>query len=230
MIRKRIPVITGAIIFLQLFGGCAASSSRFYNTWSMKDGFAVLLKDEKGKRTIPASAIGMMVGTGLLDVDPSRPDWEKIYRRIQHILDHEDRYHFCPNGYKIVPGSVGFERHGTYVSLSVMCNRITVDKNNPSVDMPVKGTNNIGTAGKVDPNSIFGEGGYISRIANQIPVVNAVGGMHDVFQIQLEAWGGNIARNIFNVPGMMIAAAITYPGMLDLNLALPSVVVDQIRR
>lgn len=101
----------------------------------------------------------------------------------------------------------------------------------PSVDMPVKGANNIGTAGEVDPNSIWGEGGYVSRFANRLPLgINAVGGMHDVFQIRLEEWGGQFARNLFNVPGMAVAAMITYPRMLDVNPAFPAVVADQIRR
>jgi len=102
-----------------------------------------------------------------------------------------------------------------------------VDKGN--MTMPFKGVNNIGTAGKVDPNSIFGEGGYVSRFINQIPGVNAVAGMHDVFQVRLEELGDGMARNIFNVPGMAVAAAITYPGILDLNPSLSAVVADHIR-
>ena len=46
-------------------------------------------------------------------------------------------------------------------------------------DNGLKGANNIGTAGKVDINSWFGEGGKVSRFLNKIPGVNAVAGSHD---------------------------------------------------
>jgi len=41
---------------------------------------------------------------------------------------------------------------------------------------------------------------------------------------------GQFARNFFNVPGMAIAAAVTYPGILDVNPAFPAIVADQIMR
>ena len=82
-------------------------------------------------------------------------------------------------------------------------------------DMPVKGANNIGTAGPVDSYSWWGEGGTISRSANNIPGINAVAGLHDVFQIRLDEWGGNLARNVFNVPGMLPAAGITFMSLFD---------------
>ncbi|MEQ6342580.1 MAG: hypothetical protein M3A44_13285 [Gammaproteobacteria bacterium] len=87
--------------------------------------------------------------------------------------------------------------------------------NKRTFDMPVKGAINIGTAGTVDPSSWWGEGGIVSRFANHIPGVNAVSGLHDVFQIRLDEWGGNFARNVFNVPGMIPAAAITSAALLD---------------
>jgi len=118
--KEVLRYFTTSVVLLSIVG-CSAANSRFYNTWSMSDGFNVLLKDEKGDRTIHSPAIGMMVGTGLLKVDPYNPNWKKIYRRAQSILDHDDRYNFCSNGYKIVPDSAGFERHGTYVMLSVIC-------------------------------------------------------------------------------------------------------------
>lgn len=74
---------------------------------------------------------------------------------------------------------------------------------------------NIGTAGPVDPNSWWGEGGIVSRLANNIPGVNAVSGLHDVFQIRLDEMGGNIARNALNVPGMLPAAGVTYAALFD---------------
>jgi len=87
--------------------------------------------------------------------------------------------------------------------------------NKLDTSMPVQGANNIGTAGRVDPTSWFGEGGIVSRIANNIPGVNAVAGMHDVFQVRLQEWGGVIARNTVNIPGMIPAAALTYSSLLE---------------
>lgn len=45
---------------------------------------------------------------------------------------------------------------------------------------------------------------------NRVPGVNAVAGLHDVFQINLSSM-----RNILNVPGMPVAALVTYAGMLQ---------------
>jgi len=85
-----------------------------------------------------------------------------------------------------------------------------------SLDMPREFANNIGVANQiVDPNSMWGEGGIVSRVANYIPGVNAVSGLHDVYQIRLEQWGGEYARNSLNVPGMIPAAAMTYAGLLN---------------
>lgn len=84
------------------------------------------------------------------------------------------------------------------------------------LQMPVQGANNIGMQGDtVDPNSLWGEGGYVSRIANQIPGINAVAGMHDVFQVSM---GTSIWRDVLNVPGMFVAAAATYAGFLGQGL------------
>jgi len=110
--------VLGITVLLIAITSCG--TSRLYNTWSLHRGFT---KNEAGE-LVSSPDLDMMVGTGLLDVDPSHPDWKKMYRRIQDILDHGDRYHFCPHGYKIVPGSVGFERHGTYVMLAVICNPV----------------------------------------------------------------------------------------------------------
>jgi hypothetical protein len=73
---------------------------------------------------------------------------------------------------------------------------------------PVNDANNIGLQGIKDPNwleKIFVEGGPVSRGVNYVPGINAVAGLHDVFQINM----GGLARNIFNVPGMGVAAVIT---------------------
>jgi hypothetical protein len=52
-------------------------------------------------------------------------------------------------------------------------------------------------------------------IKNVLPAgINAVAGLHDIFQIALGEIGG-WARITFNVPGMIPAAYITYGGMID---------------
>jgi len=84
------------------------------------------------------------------------------------------------------------------------------------LSMPVEGANNIGTAGGVvDKTSTWGEGGVVSKFANNIPGVNAVAGMHDVFQVKLQEALGVTGRNVLNVPGMPIAAALTAAGSLS---------------
>jgi RHS repeat-associated protein len=83
------------------------------------------------------------------------------------------------------------------------------------LDPPVRGANNVGTQGEpLNPNGWFNEGGRVSRFANRIPGINAVGGLHDVFQITIDRYLGNFARNVFNVPGMLPAAAITYSALV----------------
>ncbi|MBI3319284.1 MAG: hypothetical protein HYZ89_01680, partial [Candidatus Omnitrophica bacterium] len=82
-------------------------------------------------------------------------------------------------------------------------------------DPPVKGALNIGVSGKVNPRSLWGEGGYVSRAANNGPGFNAVSGMHDMFQIGLNRVGGPLLGWTLNVPGMPPAAAITYLALLQ---------------
>lgn len=89
-----------------------------------------------------------------------------------------------------------------------------------SDDMPIASANNIGTATtQLDPNSFWKEGGSLSRAMNRIPGMNAIAGMHDVFQIRLDQFGGNrfgsILRTGLNIPGMPVAAALTYPALLQ---------------
>ena len=67
-----------------------------------------------------------------------------------------------------------------------------------------KRANNIGTQG--GPPSFFSEGGPLSDALNKVGGINSIAGLHDVFQINLN---GNL-RDILNVPGMPIAAAVTY--------------------
>ncbi len=79
--------------------------------------------------------------------------------------------------------------------------------------MPVEGANNIGTQNaKLDPDCIACEGGAFSNTLNKVPGINAVAGVHDVFQVSL---GTGIARDIFNVPGMIPAALLTYAAALS---------------
>ena len=81
------------------------------------------------------------------------------------------------------------------------------------LQMPVEGANNIGTQNaKLTPDCIACEGGRLSEALNQVPGVNAVAGVHDVMQVNL---GTGIARDIFNVPGMIPAAAFTYTAVLS---------------
>jgi len=80
---------------------------------------------------------------------------------------------------------------------------------------PIKGAINIGTANKiVDPNSLWVEGGHVSRFANNIPGINAISGFHDFMQNSFYAVGGTKLRTWLSVPGMPIAGAITYTGAL----------------
>ncbi len=82
-------------------------------------------------------------------------------------------------------------------------------------DYPVEGANNVGQYSRIiDPKSLWREGGRVSRFANQVPGINAVAGLHDVFQVSLSNWNGPIARSIFNIPGMPVAGAVTYAGAL----------------
>ena len=82
---------------------------------------------------------------------------------------------------------------------------------------PVREANNVGFQGApvvdglpLDSSCGFCEGGTYSRILNRVPGVNAVAGLHDVFQINLGSM-----RNVLNVPGMPVAALVTYAGMLQ---------------
>lgn len=80
---------------------------------------------------------------------------------------------------------------------------------------PRAGNNNVGTAGKLNPDGLFNEGGYLSRVANYIPGINAVAGLHDNFQVNLDSLGGELARGALNVPGMVLAAPITYGALIN---------------
>ncbi|WP_299491924.1 FG-GAP-like repeat-containing protein [uncultured Shewanella sp.] len=84
------------------------------------------------------------------------------------------------------------------------------------LQMPVEGANNIGTQNKIlDSECIACEGGAVSEALNYVPGINAVAGVHDVFQVSL---GTGIARDILNVPGMIPAAVLTYSAALSLPL------------
>ena len=78
---------------------------------------------------------------------------------------------------------------------------------------PIKDYINIGV--QDNSASILYEGKPIPRALNVLPAgINAVAGLHDIFQIALGEIGG-WARITFNVPGMIPAAYITYGGMID---------------
>jgi len=82
--------------------------------------------------------------------------------------------------------------------------------------------NNIGLASLEPGKGFFSEGGPLSKALNQIPGLNAVGGLHDYL---------NTDKNLFmatNIPTMPLAAGITYTGLLS---GAPSVylAVDRIK-
>jgi len=87
------------------------------------------------------------------------------------------------------------------------------------LQLPKQGPNNIGTAGDVARDAFWKEGGLASRVLNRVPGINAVAGLHDVFQVKL---GTGLARDVFNVPGMAVAAPITYSALMR---GAPSVLV-----
>ncbi len=85
---------------------------------------------------------------------------------------------------------------------------------------PVEGANNVSFAKRFpDPNSWWDEGGRISRFGNHVPGINAVSGLHDMFQFSLDRLGntfgiGSTLGWALNVPGMPPAVALTYMGLL----------------
>ena len=94
-------------------------------------------------------------------------------------------------------------------------------------DMPNPGANNFGDATQnVRPDSWMKEGGRVSRIMNRVPGMNAIAGMHDVFQVRLDLLGGDrfgtVLRSGLNFPGMPVAAALTYPALMQ---GAPAVVI-----
>jgi len=93
--------------------------------------------------------------------------------------------------------------------------------------MPVEGANNFAESRSViDPATFTGEGGRLSRFMNRIPGMNAIAGLHDVFQVRLDLLGGDrfgqALRNTLNFPGMPVAAGLTYPALFD---GVPAVAV-----
>lgn len=83
---------------------------------------------------------------------------------------------------------------------------------------PVYGADNVGFA--IDQSSdlgfwdsIWGEGHGLSRVIGKIPGVNAVAGMHDVWQISTTGLFPG-SRGLLNVPGMVITAAPAYSALM----------------
>ncbi len=88
--------------------------------------------------------------------------------------------------------------------------------NKTSLDAGIKGANNIGIAGTVNPNSWFGEGGIVSRFLNKIPGVNGIAGLHDTMQVGFDTLQGvsdGWMRTVFNVPAMVPATALTFTAL-----------------
>jgi RHS repeat-associated protein len=87
-------------------------------------------------------------------------------------------------------------------------------------DFPNEGANNFAESRPaINPATFSGEGGRLSRFMNRIPGMNAIAGMHDVFQVRLDQLGGDhfgsALRGGLNFPGMPVAAALTYPALFD---------------
>lgn len=98
-------------------------------------------------------------------------------------------------------------------------------------DLPIEGANNFAESRPViDPSTVSGEGGRVSRFMNRVPGMNAIAGMHDVFQVRLDQLGGDrfggILRSALNYPGMPVAAAMTYPALFDGVPAIAAAVDD----
>jgi len=124
----------------------------------------------------------------------------------------------------------------------------TLDKGDPAkvkgeMTRPYKGVNNIGTQGHTTIDTSWfskdtflnvQEGGGLSRMLNRVPGINAVAGMHDIFQVSADRVLFTGARDWLNVPGMPVAAAFTYTALLDSeNLGLShyqAMMVDESRR
>ncbi len=84
---------------------------------------------------------------------------------------------------------------------------------------PVDGANNIGEQGFLSSTAsrfkgAIHEGGAVSRFANRVPYINAIAGLHDVFQVSADQMFGPLARSIVNIPGMPIAGAVTFAGAM----------------
>jgi RHS repeat-associated protein len=97
--------------------------------------------------------------------------------------------------------------------------------------MPREGINNFAESRPViDPGTLTGEGGRLSRFMNRIPGMNAIAGMHDVFQVRLDVLGGdrfgNLLRTTLNYPGMPVAAGLTYPALFD-GVPAVAAVIDE---
>lgn len=87
-------------------------------------------------------------------------------------------------------------------------------------DLPNEGANNFAESRPaINPATFTGEGGRLSRFMNRIPGMNAIAGMHDVFQVRIDQLGGDhfgsALRGGLNFPGMPVAAALTYPALFD---------------
>ena len=87
-------------------------------------------------------------------------------------------------------------------------------KKNP-LSMPQKGDMNFGVARDtpLDSRTFWEEGGAAAQIANKIPGMNSLAGLHDVFQVDFDLMQGTedgLFRSIGNVPAMVPAAIISY--------------------
>lgn len=101
----------------------------------------------------------------------------------------------------------------------------TLDKTDMTT--PVKGYGNVGTQGtrsipvndhpgRQITRGAFEEGGWFSRAASHVPLVEPTSDLHDMIQIGAQNAGGKVLRNILNVPTMPVAAGVTLLGTFDM--------------
>jgi hypothetical protein len=83
--------------------------------------------------------------------------------------------------------------------------------NKTMLTSPVEGANNFGNAvwKPLNERSGMEEGAWFSRTMNKIPGMNAVAGMHDIFQNTWTEVGGSLLREVLNVPGSRGRVTIT---------------------
>lgn len=158
----------------------------------------------------PTTVLTWVVVDSLSDRLLSSGDYEKYASKIYgHPASEKEKRALAAA--LSLGASYAYHRIATYPAYSGR-GRGWSEKN--PLDPPKQSFNNIGYAHRDPPHHILDEGNGFSRFANKVFGVNAVSGVHDPFQIELEQKWGENARAMFNVPGMPVAAGIVYPALL----------------